>query len=199
LPKFVSAISNFISSTKSSVKWISRDGQFSKYFEKMTAWVVPGIQGIPDCMTALRTMVESTIFDYPETIINQLSVLLFSHKNTSGWKKHNLVFNSSTGGQARSLTFLHIFDESGYVDLAYCSINATFQTLGDIELVTTNQEYFGGLFSGSSTIKKTVYPPNWTKNDTITLDDYFSLMCQKYFAQILNLPPIHVPPFPIHD
>lgn len=149
-------------------------------------------------MTAIKTMVEMTISDYPQRMIKELSLLLLSHKNTSGWTKHNVVFNSSTGGQARTLTFLHIFDEAGYVDLAYCSINATFQTLGDIEFVITTPEYLGGLFSGSSTIKKVVYPAYWTMNDTATLDDYFSLMCQKYFAQTLGMPPIHVPPIPIH-
>ena len=149
-------------------------------------------------MKAIKIMVEATISDNAEKIIEQLSVLLLSHKNTSGWTKHNVLFNATTGGRARTLSFLHIVDEDGYVDLAYCSINATFQTLGDIQITTCTTEYCGGLFSGDTKITEVVEPPYWTQNDTETLDEYFSLMCEKYFAQILGLPPIHVPPIPIH-
>jgi hypothetical protein len=200
IPKFVDAISEGISHKESSVKFIARDGEFSSFSDSADGMVVPGIKGEDNVKTAIKELVHSTVrkSDNPERIVQQLNVLLLSQKNTSGWTKHSLFFNSSIGGYARTLTFLHIMDQDGYVDLAYCYIDATFQTLGDIEEITTKKELFFGLFDGSTTVEEKVLPPHWSMKDTETVDNYFSLVCQKYFANILGLPPIHVPRIPIH-
>ena len=86
IPKFVDAISEGISHKESSVKFIARDGEFSRFSDSADGMVVPGIKGEDNVKTAIKELVHSTVrkSDNPERIVENLNVLLLSQKNTSG-------------------------------------------------------------------------------------------------------------------
>jgi hypothetical protein len=82
------------------------------------------------------------------------------------------------------------------VDLAYCSVNGSFELVGNLMVTDTQTNYLGGFLHGGSSVTYSPLPPHWTINDTMAIENIMNLMCQKSFAEEMGLPPVKIPPLP---
>merc|ERR1739845_236622 len=134
-------------------------------------------------MGAMRAIVSADLPLAPPSMLKHLEVLMFGTKNQSAWTNHVVHFNQSTGGEATTVTVFHTVRDDQTIDLAVCTVAATFQVLGDLEVVTTHTKYMGGLIDGGSSVSIHALPPAWTANDTAALNNYMNVECLNDLSQ----------------
>lgn len=196
LPAIAGAISGFLKSSSQSVSFLRRAGEFSRYHSETNSYSLQGVL-TSDLEVAMRDIVTMDIPTAPEKMLQHLEILMLGTKNQSGWTGHIVHFNQTTGGDATTAMGFHTPRDDGTHDLAVCTVSATFQVLGDLEIITTNTKYLGGLISGGSSTRVIELPPAWTVNDTDALNNYMIVECLNDLSQTWTAQgPVQLPDLP---
>merc|ERR1712228_65409 len=192
---FVNAIGNFLRSSSQSTSFLSRAGEFSRYSSKTSSFHLVGVE-TENLLPAIGDIL-STMGDIPPETLKRIQILTYGTKNQSGWTTHVAHFNETTGGDATTMMAFHTPNQDGTHDIAVCAVGATFQVLGDIEVITTNTQYLGGLIQGGSQTKEIKYPPAWTTSDTDALNNYMIVECLNDLSQTwTGQGPVQLPDLP---
>ena len=190
------AISGFLSSSSQSVQWIRRDGEFSRYEASTNSYLLQAVKH-EDVGQAMSDIVTVDLPNAPPATLKHLRILMYGNMNTSSWTGQAVHFNQTTGGDATTVIAYATTRDDGFVDLAICTNSATFQVLGDLEVITTKKSYLGGLISGGSSVSMHAEPPAWTGNDTDALNEFMNVQCLNDLAvNHLKLPPVKLPNLP---
>merc|ERR1712096_382679 len=120
----------------------------------------------------------------------------FGHNGTEDLNIHSIQFNQTIGGLANSIYFYLTFIDDNTFNVGLCTIGASFQVEGDLEIITSKKSYFGGIIPGGSTVTIHRMPPEWSTNDSFVVNNYMHYLCARDLAQKWGLKPF--PPLPVH-
>ena len=189
------AVSNFLESSSQSVQFLKSDTSFTKYHSQTTTAVL-GEVDISNGPELVKRWVSDTAANVNASTLDEMDLLFLGSKGKEDLNVHGVQFNQTIGGLANSIFFYLTFTDNNKFNIGLCTIGATFQVEGDLEIITTRHKYLGGLFSGGSTIKVNRMPPVWTRNDSDAVNEYMHYECASELAQKWGHKPFA--PLPVH-
>jgi len=189
------AVSNFLESSSQSVQFLKSDTAFTRFHSQTTTAVLGGVD-TTNGNEVIKRWVTDTVANVNASTMDEMELLLLGSKGKEDLNLHSVQFNQTTGGIANSVFFYLTFTDDNKFNLGLCTIGATFQVEGDLEIITTHHKFLFGLFEGGSTVKVNRMPPVWTRNDSAAVNEYMHYECASELAQKWGHQPFA--PLPVH-
>ena len=189
------AVSNFLESSSQSVQFLKSDTAFTRFHSQTNTAVLGGVDKANGA-EVIKRWVTDTVANVNASTMDEMELLLLGSKGKEDLNVHSVQFNQTTGGIANSVFFYLTFTDDNKFNLGLCTIGATFQVEGDLEIITTHHKFLFGLFEGGSTVKVNRMPPVWTRNDSAAVNEYMHYECASELAQKWGHQPF--PPLPVH-
>jgi hypothetical protein len=188
-------VSNFLESSSQSVQFLKEGTEFTRFQSTTVSAVLGGVDKT-NGKEVIKRWVTDTVANVNASTLDEMYLLLLGSEGKEDLNLHSVQFNQTTGGVANSVFFYLTFIDENKFNLGLCTIGATFQVEGDLEIITTHHKFLGGLFSGGSTVKVNRMPPVWTKNDSYAVNEYMHYECASELAQKWGHKAF--PPLPVH-
>ena len=189
------SISSALDNSSQSVNFIKVGSEFTKFQSSTESAVLHNVDK-SDAPDAIEAFAKSSFTNISKKTIDQMKLILDENIEKESLQNYIFHFNQTNGKIANTMVFYIWFNTDTTIDMALCSVGATFQVEGDLEIITTTKRFFGYAIPSGSRIDVKSLPPTWTANDTYALNNYMITICQSDLAQQEGKP--IYPPMIIH-